>query len=227
MALFGETNAAVPTVTFAVVSGNRELANVQVYSDETLLATGLDGRAVALDPGRHRFRFVLPRGGVLNSEILLREGEKNRLVTVRLAESRPASGTSEPDVPAERPSSTRSLPATFWVASGVGLAALATGTTFALWGRAEEQRIADCAPSCPPELATSLDKSRRDYLIANISFGVAAASAGTALVLYLARPTDSGKPPPPVVSAISLKSVAILPSATGVSASAGFQFGAL
>jgi hypothetical protein len=226
MKLFSETDKSLPTVTFSVVAGTREIANVRVYSDEQLLTSELDGRAMPLDPGRHRFRFVLPRGSEVSSDVLLREGEKNRLVTVR-AQEPPA-----PAAPAPASEATtvapgpRKLPPSFWIASGLGVTAVASGTVFALLGRGEEQRVADCAPSCPPDRRSSLDRSRSYYLAANISFATAIVSAGAATVIYFTTPSHAS-PPPPVVSGLSLKTIALRPSREGIDASVGFSFGAL
>lgn len=225
IALRDETNQALPTVTFLVTDGSREISNVRVFADDQLLADGLDGRALALDPGRHRLKLLLPRGRVLSSEILLREGEKNRVITVQAGSHPPAADGEPSSSERDRIPPKREVPAALWVASGIGLSAIGVGTAFALLGRSQEQQVVDCSPSCAPALRSNLENARRDYLVANIAFGVAGASAATALALYLTLP--SATKPPPVVSSLRLRQVAIVPSSRGLQASAGFSFQAL
>jgi hypothetical protein len=224
MALRQEAAAALPTVTFAVKDGGRELTNVQVFADDELLTSTLDGLAVPLDPGRHRLKLVLPQGRVIASEVLLREGEKNRLISVRTTKSSEPVQSDLP--PREVRSSPRQPAPVFWVASGIGLSATALGTTFALLGRAEERAVANCAPRCAPTMHENLERARRDYLVANIAFGIAGASAVTALVLYLAAPSQATKPPP-VVSSLRLQQVSVAPADGGWRATAGFSFESL
>jgi hypothetical protein len=224
MSLRDEVNAAVPTVTFAVTDGTHEVSNVRVFVDDELVMSRLDGLAVPLDPGRHRVKLMLPQGRVIASEVLLHEGQKNRLISVQTPKPAPAAAPdAAPDE--EQPARRTSSPA-LWAVSGIAVSALALGTTFALFGRAEEQAVVDCAPRCTPALRSNLDRARRDYLVANIGFGVAGAAAATAIVLYLATPAQTTKPPP-VVSSLRLRQVSVVPASGGWRASADFSFQAL
>lgn len=223
MALRDEVTQALPTVTFAIADGEKEITSVRIFVDDELLTTKVDGLAVPIDPGRHRLKLVLPQGRAIASEVLLHEGEKNRLISVQT--SKPAPVASEAAV-AEARSSRRESSPVLWAVAGIGVSALAVGTTFALLGRAEEQAVADCAPNCAPVMRTNLDRAHRDYLIANIGFGVAGAAAATAIVIHFATPSQSTKPPP-VVSSLHLRQVSVAPANGGWRASAGFSFEAL
>ena len=224
MALRDDVTAALPTVTFAVTDGAQEVTNVRVFVDDELVMSRLDGLAVPLDPGRHRLKLMLPQGRVIASEVLLHEGQKNRLISVQTGKPAPPVPTDTAPVEGQ-PSRSTSSPA-LWAVSGVAVSALALGTTFALFGRAEEQAVVDCAPRCTPAMRSNLDRARRDYLVANIGFGVAGAAAATAIVLYLATPSQTTKPPP-VVSSLRLRQVSVVPASGGWRASAGFSFQAL
>jgi hypothetical protein len=224
MALRDDATEALPTVTFAVSDGAHEVSNVRVFVDDELVMSRLDGLAVPLDPGRHRVKLMLPQGRVIASEVLLHEGQKNRLISVQTPKPPPAAASDAAPVEGQ-PSRRTSSPA-LWAVSGVGVSALALGTTFALFGRAEERAVVDCAPRCTPAMRSNLDRARRDYLVANIGFGVAGAAAATAIVLYLATPTQTTKPPP-VVSSLRLRQVSVVPANGGWRASAGFSFRAL
>jgi hypothetical protein len=224
MTLRDEVTQALPTVTFAIADGEKEITSVRIFVDDELLTTRVDGLAVPLDPGRHRLKLVLPQGRAIASEVLLHEGEKNRLISVQT--SQPARPAASEAALAETRSPRRESSPLLWAVAGVGVSALAVGTTFALLGRAQEQAVADCAPYCAPVMRTNLDRAHRDYLIANIGFGVAGAAAATAIVVHLATPSQSTKPPP-VVSSLRLRQVSVAPANGGWRACAGFSFQAL
>jgi len=85
--LLEQVNHLVPSVIFSAIDGKgADVSNVKVYADDTLLTDGLDGRAIELDPGKYHLRFVLPDNSVLSSDVLIREGEKNRLIELRAPE---------------------------------------------------------------------------------------------------------------------------------------------
>jgi hypothetical protein len=190
----------IPTVIFSVVDEQgSDVTGVQVHLGEEVLARELDGRAVALEPGRHSFRFALPWSEEVTHEVLLREGEQNRVVTLKVKRpggaaaaagsvpSADASGTLAPGVPEEKSSS---LSPAFWVASGVGVVALGSFATFGLLGRNKHQDLADCSPSCAASRRSEYDDAKRNYLIADISLGVAAVSLGVATYLLISSGGD-------------------------------------
>ena len=154
------------------------------------LSVTLDGRPVRLDPGKHRFRFVLPWGDVLTSDAWIREGEKNRVVTVQVKRKlpdkpEPPPAAAPPDslslpLPSPEPAPKRAMPLGFWIASGVGAAALGSWGAFALAGRGEQTTLETCSPTCDASLRDNYDAMRRNYLIADVSLGVAAVSFGVA-----------------------------------------------
>jgi len=197
----------VPTVIFSVLDehGN-DISNAKVYSTDELVAESLDGRALQIDPGKHRLRFLLPWGAVLSSDVLIREGEKNRLIQVRMgangsdaaeisskpAGSQPASTASTqstaPAAPAPA-SEARKIPTAAWILAGTSVASLGVGTTFAIMGRSKKSDIDACSPNCGSNVHATYDALKRDYLIADIGFAVAAVSAGFATWLFVAPPS--------------------------------------
>lgn len=189
----------VPSVIFAVADQHgKDLTDVRVFSSDTQLVESLDGRAIQLDPGKYTFRFELPGGESLNEDVVVREGEKNRVVSVRLAERLPVHAQTPP-----RPTlavhpvveQRRGLPTGFWISAGVGAAALASFGTFALLGQGLESKLDQCAPNCDSSRRHDFDAMRRDYLIADISLGLAVVSAGAATWFIL-----SDKSPPRATS---------------------------
>jgi hypothetical protein len=181
----------IPTVILSVVddAGN-DVSNVRVYSTDELLTEQLDGRALELDPGKHRLRFVLPWGDVLSSDVLIREGEKNRLVEVRLEKkgAAPAADNAETTTRAPAPSEpaeTRSTPVGAYVATGVAVVGFGTFAGFAIAGNSQKNKLEGCAPGCGDAERNRYDDMKRSFMIADIGLGVGAVSAVVATVLFI------------------------------------------
>ncbi|MET0791455.1 MAG: hypothetical protein ABW061_08030 [Polyangiaceae bacterium] len=219
-----DNEKSLPTVIFAVSDAKgKDLVDVRVYSADDpsaadeLLAEKLDGRAVAIDPGEHHFKFVLASGDPISSDVLVREGEKNRIVSVHV----PAPVTRAPAAPLEQdqPSShSSSLSPAFWISSGVAAAALTSFTVFSLLGHSRQSQLSDCSPGCAPSRRDDFDAMHRDYLIGDLSLGVALVSAGAATWFLLSGQHPKGAPDQARSFGFS-KRVAVLP----LSSAAGFS----
>lgn len=179
VAFFSHVAKSVPTVIFVARDANGvDVANVRVYSAGELLVDGLNGRAVELDPGHYRLKFTFASGESVELEILVHEGEKNRIVSVRAPPPR-----SETGAPAAR----AGLPTSFWITAGVGAAGLTSWGVFGLLGRGQQAELDECAPSCPESQRGDFDAMRRNYLIADLSLGVGLVSSGVAAVIYFSE----------------------------------------
>jgi hypothetical protein len=188
--LLEKARTATPTVILAVLDEHGgDVSQVKVYSTDELIADGLDGRTVALDPGKHRLRFLLPWGEVLSSDVLIREGEKNRLIQVRVEpKAKPAEPAAAaqpaPVEPAAPPAPPRTTPVAAWVATGAAVVGAGVFGTFAFLGSRSKADIDECAPSCPRSMEGTRDDLKRNYLIADIGLGAAVASGIAAVVLF-------------------------------------------
>ena len=81
----GEINVAMPTIILEAKStSDSDLTQVRVTMDGHVLANRLDGTAIALDPGEHAFTFETAGQPAVTQSFVVREGQKNRLVSVRL-----------------------------------------------------------------------------------------------------------------------------------------------
>lgn len=223
--LYESVERRTPTVIFSVVNEEgQDVTNVvKVSSGENVLVESLDGRAVALDPGQHEFRFDLPWGEAVNLEVLIREGEKNRVVSIKVKDPNqpgaevpvePAAPVGPaPPVVVMAPNRT---PAGFWVATGIGAAALGTGIVFEVLGYSLHSELADCSPTCDPARKDDYEAMKRNYLIGDIAIGAGLVSFGVAALIYFS--SDS---PAPMDSASlrRLPQVAIVPSRSGDGAS--------
>jgi hypothetical protein len=93
-----ETDEATPTVVLgAKDEAGQDLTNAQVTLDGKPFAEALDGKPAQVDPGQHVFRFTRAGSEPAEATVVLRAGEKNRVVGVSLKP--PAASTAEPPPP--------------------------------------------------------------------------------------------------------------------------------
>jgi hypothetical protein len=186
-----EVEAALPSVVFAVDDGQgHDVVDVKVFDGDVLLIERLDGAALKIDPGLHRFR--LERAGARAKVIdhVANEGERGRVVRVSLAAEEPAKPIEpKPDPLFVAPSPTPSR-STVGYAVPIGFATLAVAS-FAVSGvarlgfdnRVDEMRAPDgCAPRCTQSERSDLS----DRLVtSNIALGIGIGSLVVAGVSWL------------------------------------------
>jgi hypothetical protein len=172
----------VPTLVFAVKDEetHRDLVDVKVFVDGALLANGLDGKARAVDPGLRTVRFER-RGAVLSeTRILIREGEKDRLVTAAARES------AATPAAARRP-----LPLRVWLTGGFTAAAVVVWAATGIDGFVKESQLDACkAMGCP---RTEIQSTQTMFNVADIAGASAIALGALTTVFVLTRPTESVK----------------------------------
>jgi hypothetical protein len=172
----------IPSVAFRVSADGVSRADVQVYVDGQLALDKLSGKALDLNPGSHDVKIVLPPFAPHEETLVVNEGDKFRMVEVKFAS--PVVAAAEHDVPQREMH--RPIPVSSYVFGGVGAAALISGVA---WGLSSAGLKGDlengCAPRCPKD---SVDVLRQRSLIADVSWGVSAASLAVAGIFYLVRP---------------------------------------
>lgn len=221
--LFERTLDAMPSVILSVLDERGvEVTEAQVFSGEELVAAHLDGRAVDLDPGEHHLRFLLPDGRELKSDVVIREGEKNRLIQMQApAQASPP----EPVPPQDSLSQAASRPWAAWTAAGVAAAAVTAFGTFAYLGNRDRAELERCAPSCPRSMEPARDRLATSYLIADIALGAAVLSGAVAVYLFA---THKGEEPPKAAAGngrfrLDAPALSAGPGAAGLFLSGGFE----
>lgn len=216
-----EVEAALPSVSFAAkgVDG-ADVTNVHVSIDGQLVTDTLDGKAVPVDPGAHSLRFEYGDEQPIEQNIVMREGEKARVITVSWAKARP----NETAAPASVESrSSRGAPASAWITGAVGLGALAT---FGILGVHGMQRRSDLEKECFGRCSQEqVDSIKTELTAADVALGVGIVSLGVSAVLFLTSGGSSSEPstgkasPPP-----RSVSFGFAPLRAGGAASVGARF---
>lgn len=208
-----ETEAELPTVVFSVVRDGKDVAESDVFCDGELLIGVLDGKAVPIDPGFHVFTARILGAEPVENKVLIRAGERNRIVDFDFHVSAPPSTPSAPPLSESLPiaaTETTSRSRLYWTygLSGIGVLGLAGFTLFGTWGRSEKSDLEhSCAPYCD---ASQVDSVRTKYHIADTCLGVGLVSLGVATYLYISsRGKDRG------IQEGSTASVELVPRLTG------------
>jgi hypothetical protein len=174
-----EVESAQPSIVLKAAdpSGN-DLTDVSVELGGAKLTTTLDGRALAVDPGKLSLVFTRAPWKPVTVEVVVAEGEKGRIVQAQFG-----TPTSKP-LGATRPADKRSVAG--W-AVPAGLAAMsATAFTFAGLSRLSLGDDADslrttCGPACPQADRDDLS----DRLVrANVVFGIGVTALAAAVLTW-------------------------------------------
>jgi hypothetical protein len=192
-----EVETRTPSVVVEVVEGGAPARDARLFVDGTLREAGVDGKAIELDPGTHTFRVEVASGPPVSAEALLHEGEKLKVVHLDVSPAtKPGTPTKEtvevrPALPS--PTSTeearRPVPWGVYALGGLGLAAAAGFTTFAILGTAGKANdLEPCKPNCSEGLISSV---RQKYIVADVFLGVSVVALLAAGYLYVTRPRSS------------------------------------
>jgi hypothetical protein len=160
-----EVDASMPSIVLrALDSANRDITDVRVWVDGTLLLGRLDGAARAVDPGAHQLRYTGGPGSTPKTEdLVIAEGEKDRLIVLRVT-----TATSSEVVPAAAtpPEPSRALP---YALLGAGAVALGVFTYLTISG---QSRFDDWVARGRPESDVASLQTQRA-----VAFGALGASA--------------------------------------------------
>ncbi|MBX3131663.1 MAG: hypothetical protein KF718_33410 [Polyangiaceae bacterium] len=196
-----EVNLAIPSlVVVAKDAAGKETLDVVVKLGDRVLADRIDTRGIELDPGTHELTFELEGEEPISVEVILRAGERNKVVEVSFAKAA-SSVTTDPtdteeeaslDLPPRAPSS--GPPTISYVLGGVGVLALTGTAVFWLGADSKQSELESCKPRCSQD---DVDSVKQRRLFGDIALGIGVASLGAAAYFWLAP----GKEKPPAEAA--------------------------
>ncbi len=176
----------IPTLVIRVVDDDgRDVADASVLLDDRTIE--LDGRAVEVDPGKHRIRITRPASKPFETEIIAAQGEKDRVIVGKLVAEQAPPRTPPPLPPPapERPARAV-VPTSSWTAWGIGAAGLLSFSIFAVKARLDYDSY---AASCGQRCSTSeRDSVATTVTLADVSLVVGLVGAGVGTVLYILHP---------------------------------------
>jgi len=159
------------------------------------------GLAIPVDPGKHAIVAV---SGDRRWETAALVGSAGDRVTVVVPAFEPAGSEGQGatgDAGANRGEGGKGLRIAAWVTGGFGVAALGVGAVYGIRALTKDSEASARCPGgvCPDEASLAADaEARRSATVANVAFGVGAASLGAATVLFLvsrsqARSSDEAR----------------------------------
>jgi hypothetical protein len=204
----GEVEAALPSIVLEARGPGGPVLDVTVHLDGAPLATQLDGHPVEIDPGLHTVTFERAGSPTLEQKVIVREGEKNRLVSVDWTPA-PAAVALPPEKAApvvlERP-----VPVSVYAVLGVaalGFVDFAVAGSLGLVKKQELERSPPCAPFCP---ANDVLYVKTTYAVADVGLAVGVAGLIASGIVFLTRPER------PAAPRTALRGLVVEPEAGGV-----------
>ena len=170
-----EVDAALPSVVVnARDAQGRDLDGATVSIDGGSFGP-IGTRAIRLDPDKHRVTVRTAAGVEGSRDLTLREGEKERVVTLVFG----ARGILE-----STPPSPRAVPTYVWIVGGIGAVATLSFAVFGTLGLITRSS-AHCDTGCFESDKSVVDT---EFLVADVSLATGVVALGVAAVLYFTRP---------------------------------------
>lgn len=193
--LAAKLDARIPTVVVKVTSLDPVDA---VTLDGKAIEPGSVGAPLAIDPGKHTVVVRTKREGApaTTAEFTVAEGEKDRVVDVKVAAPEKPPGPIDPPKPPPPKGPSPWLVGSA-VVGGVGLL-VGVGAGFVTLLKASTLKEACPLGQCPPDHHADLDATHRWATVSNVGFVVGAVGA-TVFVVSLVR-----EPKKTEVSAVSV-----------------------
>ena len=181
-----------PTVVLFAEGVHGELVDiVRVDLDDGKpFAKELDGRALALDPGRHTLAFVASDGTKVSVTKVIAEGQKAVAIKASFETNALAPTATSDATPARVDAGSSAAPPSSrwrtagWITGGVGVAALAGGAIFGLLAlNRKSSSHCDASNVCDPG---SADGIRNAALLSDLGFvaGSVLLAGGAAILLF-------------------------------------------
>jgi len=219
-----DVDDAMPTVVLSAVdSTGADVTEVRVSVDGDLLLARLEGKEIPLDPGSHALRFERQGFDPVEQQVVIREGERHRVVTITFAPppgAATAPATPLPSTPPEEdhPAESRRSLVLPIALMGAGAAGIAVASYFWASGLGDRSNMASqCAPthSCSQ---SAVDSARGKLVAGDVvgGLGIVSAGIGVGLVLFGRAGTHA--------EASGVASIGVHPVAGGAAVDLGGRF---
>lgn len=167
-----------------------DLTDVAVTVDGKDLVEQLDGKAIAVDPGKRVFRFQAEGLPEQRLEVVVREGEKERIILVKMMADEKPKGDPPPEVePAGSSPSTTTL-----VVGGVGAALLVGAGVVGLVALNKRSSLYDRCGKAGTCTTDEVDSVYSLYDVSYVGAGLGGALLATAAVLHFTGSSSSSEP---------------------------------
>lgn len=98
-----DLDQTMPTIVVAGLDENdRDVIDAELAVDGVIVATHLDGKPLPMNPGAHELRVTASQRYPVTLPVVVREGEKNRVVRLKFASKAVAARPTEESTPAPR-----------------------------------------------------------------------------------------------------------------------------
>jgi hypothetical protein len=175
-----------PSVVFSVEADGKPVTGAKITVDDQEIDAST-ASAIPLNPGLHRYVVSNPPYESQSGSVNVLEGQRYRVVNVRLEPPKPAVGPRPVEPVAVRTETVRPIPLGTWVLLGVGVVGAGAFAGMGLTGKSQESELKEvCSPNCTDYDTKSM---RTLYLGADIAAGVGAAALIAAGVVFITRPS--------------------------------------
>ncbi len=202
-----EVDGLIPSLVIrAVDSTGADVVDVRVTVDDQIIAERLDGSEIHVDPGEHVFRFVRAGASPVQQNVLVREAEQHRTLSVvfqatpRVGAGPAPSGTEADHQTADRVSpqagTSRPQVALAWPLAIVGAGGVALAAASYLWisGLSDHSSlVSTCGPQ--HDCSTSSVNAAHTKLVAGDIVGGAGIALGALGVGILVFGRSSAQQP--------------------------------
>ncbi len=166
-----EVEASTPSIVIrALDATGHDVVDVRVSVDGAAFVERLDGTARPLDPGAHQMRYQREGSTPRMESLMVAEGEKDRLITLRLS----GDASAPPRIAADQPSPVpnHTLP---YLLIGAGVASLGAFAYLAISG---QNQYDDWEARGRPESGLSSIQVQRAFAWAALGVGVISSAVG-------------------------------------------------
>jgi hypothetical protein len=171
---FREVEETTPSVVFSITDAQgHDVTAVRVLMDGVEFLPRLDGKARPINPGIHVFRYEPADGEPSEQQVVVYEGERNRILTLSLG---PA--TTPPGAVTAGAGSREPPPPAAYALAGLGVTGILGFVYFGAVSVRDRDHLREtCAPRCDESEVSAV---RREIITANVSLGIGVAAAAFA-----------------------------------------------